>query len=102
MKSKYVFLKQACLIAEVVAHLGKEHGLTLPRLPIHAKTAAQIQLQRRLVAKKTLNTWLSKLRWKYRPKTKAPKGMNKTGDSADSSPGESESDHNAEYTSESD
>lgn len=61
------------IIAEVVATLGKELHLDLPKRAIVAKTASLVHKELRAIAKKTLNLWLSKLRTKFRPKVKPSK-----------------------------
>lgn len=59
----------------MVAQIGMEHKLELPKLPqrkkrIYARTQKQRLAQLSAIAKKTVNLWLSKLRHKYRPSRK--------------------------------
>lgn len=55
------------IIAGLVAESGTNIGLELPKGNIPARTRTAAVKQRQGIAKKFLNTWLSKLRTKYRP-----------------------------------
>lgn len=64
-----------CLLTGIIAKAGKEAGFTLPDPPKGTKVGktfseAEILNRYRQIAKKTLNIWLTKLRKKFRPKTK--------------------------------
>lgn len=97
MAIDFVTSKKICFIAEIVARVGKDKKLPLPKAPkgskVVNKTSSEAINEYQHIAKKTLNIWLTKLRKKYRPKTKKTNETKKNGGetepAADESGGES-------------